>query len=377
MWTLERETLLLGSFALLAILFVVTGFAARSFHAREKELALQWYQKGESALKAGLPKRAVEDFRTALNYSGANTLYQLSLAQALIRVGNQDQAESYLRTLWESEPGDGTVNLELARLAAGRNDIQNARRYYHNAIFGSFANDAIRRRRDAHLDLVRFLLRRGLNTEADAELIAIQANLPEDASLYTSVGQLFMQAQDYTHALEVFRQATDLNRKDKTAYLGAGEAAFRSGRYLDARSYLLRGLVGEKPSQQVAMELAVSESVVALDPFEARLAQRERIRRVIEAFKRSMARIQNCAQSRGVKLPGNPVAGNLQAAYAEAMKLKPTVKESKLLATPDLTSTVMDQVSSMQESSNAVCGEGTAEDQALLLISRQRGASQP
>jgi tetratricopeptide (TPR) repeat protein len=381
LWKLERETLLLASFAILAILFVVTGFAARNYHASEKALAQSWYEKGEAALKAGHPPEAVEDFRTALNYSRSNTLYELRLSEALIAAGHREQAETYLQTLWEREPGDGTINMELARLYAARpNDIQDARRFYHNAIFGSWPDNAITNRRDAHLELVRFLLQKGLNTEADAELIGVQANLPESASLYTSVGKLFMQAQDYPHALQSFRQATELNRKNREAYLGAGEAAFQMGRYLDARSYLLRALAGEEQSKQpsdAAHELAVSSAVVSLDPFERRLSERERVRRTVQAFNRSLARLRECAQSRSIKLPGDAAAGNLQAAYAEAMKVKPKVRQADLLAQPDLSTIVMDQVSSVEEASSSVCGEGTAQDQALLLISRQRGASQP
>jgi tetratricopeptide (TPR) repeat protein len=376
-WTLERETLLAASFALLAVLFVVTGIAARNYHASEKALAEQWYEKGEAALKAGNPQDAVDDFRTALNYSADNSLYELRLAEALIAVGQRDQAETYLQTLWEREPGDGTINLELARLDARRNDIQDARRFYHDAIFGSWPNDAVTQRRNAHLELVRYLIEKGLVTEADAELISVQANLPESATLYTQVGGLFMQVKDFSHALEIFRQAIELNRKDRQAYLGAGESAFHLGHYLDARSYLLRASEGGKQAEDIAAELAVSESVVSLDPYSTHLSQRERIRRTVQAFNRALARLQDCAKSRGIELPGTPTAGNLQTAYADAVKLEPSVTEAKLLRQVDLSSTVMDQVSSMEEASAAVCGEGTAEDQAILLISRERGAGQP
>src|SRR5712691_1007165 len=73
LWSLERESLVLLTFPALVAFFVVTGFAARAYHSKEKHLADEWYARGEADLGAGRPASALDDFRTALIYS-ATTL---------------------------------------------------------------------------------------------------------------------------------------------------------------------------------------------------------------------------------------------------------------------------------------------------------------
>ncbi|MBI1984448.1 MAG: tetratricopeptide repeat protein, partial [Acidobacteria bacterium] len=235
-----REHALLLSFPVLLVLFVVTGIAARSYHAKQRSLAVEWHGRGEVDLRAGRAERAIEDFRTALVYSRENALYRLRLAQALIAANRADEARAYLLTLWEREPGNGTVNLELARLAAGKGKIGEAARYYHNAIFGVWEENPEERRRQVRLELCQFLVSRGARNEAQAALIELAGDLPKDAALYASVGALFLRTEDFARALELFKQALDINRRQKAALAGAGEAAFQMANYGEARRYLER-----------------------------------------------------------------------------------------------------------------------------------------
>ncbi|MBI4166579.1 MAG: tetratricopeptide repeat protein, partial [Acidobacteria bacterium] len=117
MWSLERNTFILLIFLTLIIMFVITGFIVKAYHAKEKALAEEWYLRGEAELKAGRANEAIEDLRTALTYSRDNSLYVLVLAQALGAANRQEEARAYLLSLWEEEPGNETVNLELGRSA--------------------------------------------------------------------------------------------------------------------------------------------------------------------------------------------------------------------------------------------------------------------
>jgi outer membrane protein assembly factor BamD (BamD/ComL family) len=74
-------------FVFLILLFVITGFAVRVYHAVERGFAEEWYTRGEEDLHAGRVEAARADFRTALTYSHDNTQYQLRLAQALMAAG--------------------------------------------------------------------------------------------------------------------------------------------------------------------------------------------------------------------------------------------------------------------------------------------------
>ena len=184
LWRLERETLVVVCIVLLAVFFAITGFVVQRYHATQKALGGHWYQRGEAALKARQPLEAVDAFHTALVYSRENSAYQMRLAEALIRADRLSEAEVYLRTLWVREPGNGTVNLELARLAARRSNVPEAIRYYNNAIFGSWDSDPLNHRLEARLELCQFSLSKGERIQAESELIAlvaIERILPPDA----------------------------------------------------------------------------------------------------------------------------------------------------------------------------------------------------
>src|SRR5260370_937783 len=91
----ERQTLILISLVSLILLFVVTGLLAKFYHAEQKSLARQWYDRGQADLRAGRSDAALEDFRTALTYSPDNSLYDLRLAQALVQSNRLQEAEVY------------------------------------------------------------------------------------------------------------------------------------------------------------------------------------------------------------------------------------------------------------------------------------------
>ena len=172
-WPLRRETFLLLIFLFMILLFVGTSFAVRSFQNLEKNLAEEWYAKGEKDLMAGHADSALTDFRNALAYSPDRPLYRLRLAQALAAAGRTHEARTYLVNLWESEPGNATVNLGLARVAAQERNVPEAIRYYHAAIYGEWDDDPVKRRVETRMELVRFLLASDQKSEARAELIAL------------------------------------------------------------------------------------------------------------------------------------------------------------------------------------------------------------
>lgn len=121
--------------------------------------------------------------------------------------GQLAEARNYLLSLWEREPGNGTVNLELAHLAVRQRSEPDALRFFHGAIYGAWDEDATTRRRAARLELVHFLLDSGDNARAQAELIALAAGLRREPELQTQAGELMLRAGGYEPALTLFRQA--------------------------------------------------------------------------------------------------------------------------------------------------------------------------
>ena len=95
-----------------------------------------------------VPQQAVEDFETALVYAKQDDdEYRVRLAESLLAAGRPNEARSRLLSLLEDHPTDAMVNLELARIAAGKGELQDAIRYYRGAIDGIWSPGKIARGR--------------------------------------------------------------------------------------------------------------------------------------------------------------------------------------------------------------------------------------
>jgi len=377
LWRVSRNELLLLSVLVLIILFSITTFLVKTYRAKERELAQEWYVSGKRELNAGHADVALRDFRSALVYSRNDPLIELQLAHALSAAGHYHEARAYLLGLWESEPGNGTVNLELARLAAGSGSVAEAVQYYHDAIYGQWDTDTTDHRRQARLELAEFLLKVGQKAEAQAELIAFAADLPPDPALQTQVATLLLKTGEYEHAAPLFRQALRLRPNSTPALEGAGEASFEMRNYADARRYLARArrLGAVSPQSQSLLETAtlIQES----DPLAPRLSGQERASRAVRAFTQSMQRLNECAAARGVSLDNNQQQSDLQKVHALASALQPQVRERNLSHDPDLLLKATDMAFEIEKVTERACGEPRGMDLALLLLSQvQEGGNE-
>ncbi len=374
--SLPRETILLLCIPILVALFVITSFAAKIYHSKQRALAEEWYEQGEGDLKAGQARKAIGDFDRALFYSRDNRLYRLRLAQALLATNQVEEARPYLLNLWQHEPGNGTVNLELAHLAARKGDAAEANRYFHNAIYGVWEKDPQNRRRQVRLELCEFLLSHGERQAAQAALIELAADLPKDAGLYAHVGTLFLKAEDYSQAFDTLRQALNLDPKQQTALRGAGEASFRMANYRDARRYLDRAVQLNPQDTTAAQRLEMTNLILSLDPLERGLSAQTRARRVVFAYQQAVERLRACALKRGEALEAQPPATDLQTAYARVMQIGPKVRETVLRRNPDLLTQALELVFEIEELTERDCESATGTDLALLLIARKHGGAE-
>jgi tetratricopeptide (TPR) repeat protein len=370
LWSASRNELLLLSVLVLIIMFSITTFSVKAYRGKEHELAQKWYVSGERELNAGHAEAALGDFRSALVYSRNDPLIELQLARALSAAGHLYEARAYLLGLWGSEPGNGTVNLELARLAVGSGPVPEAVQYYHDAIYGQWDANPTDHRRRARLELAEFLLKVGQKAQAQAELIALTADLPPDPALETQVATLLMKTGEYEHAAPLFRQALRLRPNYTPALEGAGEASFEMRNYPDARRYLARAkrLGSLSPKSQSLLEIAtlIQES----NPLAPRLSGQERASRALRAFTQSMQRLSECAAARGVSLDNNQQQYDLQKVHALASALQPKVRERILAHDPDLLLKATDMTFEIEKVTERACGEPQGVDLALLLLSQ-------
>ena len=293
---LSREPLILALLSALAVVsFLAVSGLSRIYHAQQQSLGNRWFTRGAADLKARHFELAVNEFRTALLYSRDNYDYQLDLAEALVGLKRTDEAYAYLINLWEREPENGLVDLELARIAAQRGETEQALRYYHNAIYAIWPGDQEVERRDARLELIEYLLSINAKTHAQSELIALAANLDDDPSLHARVADLFVQAQDYEHALAEYRLSLKLDRHNPAALAGAARAAFELGRYDLAQRYLEAAVAANPNDEQSAARLKTAELVLRMDPFRRQISVDQRNPIVIEAFAAAGERLKSCA----------------------------------------------------------------------------------
>ncbi len=374
--------LLVLTLAAVAAFAAVSHLVAR-FNANQQARGRKLYAQGVADLNAGKPDRATDEFRAALTCDRGNTQYQLSLGRALRDMGRLDEAESYLLSLWQRTPEEGTINLALARVAARRGSLDDATRYYHNAMYGVWASDADANRRNARIELVEFLLQKNDRAQAQSELVALAAFLPPDPALHLRTAQLLAQAQDYRDALSEYESVLRLDRANAAALAGAGAVAYRAGRYRTAQRYL-QGAVNANPQDSSSHDLLESASLILqTDPFVRHISDAERNRRITAAFARAGERLNACAQKKGVNLNLTPPAAGepslpvtpLSSLESRWIAMKRNLRLLRSPGETDLPDAIMDLVFQIEQQTANECGEPEGADQALILISRNREAA--
>ncbi len=382
---------------LVLTLAAITGFAAVShlvarYNANQQSRGRKLYLQGLTDAQAGRYVDAIDAFRAALTCDPTNSQYQLSLARAL-RDSNDprrlDEAESYLLALWQRAPQDAAVNLALARVAAHRGSIEDATRYYHNAMYGVWNSDPDANRNKARIELIQFLLKKSAPANAESELLALATALPPIPAAHLQAAQLFAQAQDFDGALAQYRDVLRLDPTNTAALVGAGEASYRSGNYAASQRYLQAAVNANSQDANARQLLADAELVLRTNPFRSHISDAERNRRITQAFSQAGQRLTECARQTGVNLaaaPPQPAGSNpsstatsassqLSALQSRWLQTKPNLDRLRSPAETDLPDAIMDVVFQIEQQTAATCGPPQGFDQTLLLISQKREAA--
>ncbi len=337
-------------------------------------MAKEWSQRGHQLLHASQPAGAVEAFQTSLRYEPGAQDVHYAMVDSLLAAGRSEQARSYLLSLWEREPANGLLNLDLARIAASRGDIPDARRYYHNAIYGVWDSSAQVHRLQAHLELAQFLLRKGLQKEADVELLAVSANVPSTPDLAYKLGELFLQASDPDHAQQQFDLALKSSPHDPGLLGAAGRAAFDLGRYAAARSYLQRAQAHGNSDPEVARLEQLCSLVLNNDPLDRRAAWALRVQRTIQALTTATDRVEACAartwKSGTTAAPLEQVLQQLDSAQQKENLRALRQDPDQLIASATV-------AFAAEEAAAKYCGRPEGLDLALLLIGRSHAEAAP
>jgi tetratricopeptide (TPR) repeat protein len=362
----HREILQLGVLILIALAaFLLTRAVAASNRGMRLGDAEQWYRRGQGQMSDGQVDEAVESFRHAAVTDRYDRRYVLALARALARRQDDEAARSVLLTLRESAPEDAEINLELARLAAHRDDATEAIRFYHNALYAPWPPERADARRRARLEVIRFLLTHHESGRALSELLAVSTDLPDEAATHLEVAQLFADAGDHGHSLEQFQRALRLAPDNATALTGAGHSAFQLGNYPLARSYLRRA---PPEPDDAAKTRELVDLVVSSDPLASRIASLERRRRLAADFSYLQQRLNGCLDRATGQTTDDQAALQREAdAFQDHLKPSAALEQDRIETGVELIDRIARHVA-------RTCGPATTFDRALLLIGREHGA---
>ena len=358
-----RPRLLLALSLALVPAFAATTAITQGYKAEQRRLASEWFERGGTALDEGRPEEAIEAFRTALTFSREDRTFRLRLAQALAASGRTTEARAYLLSLRDAQPGNGPVNLELARLAARSGNQDDAYRYYHASLEGAWSNAAEGQRRAIRLELARYLMATGARLPAQSELIVLAADLPPDRDFQRQVAGLMLRAGLAARAQSLYEQILKADPDDPAALAGAGRAAFESGTYIAAETLLTRATESGADLQDVEPELSTLRRMSALDPYRRQLSLRARAERAAEALAIAETRLTRC---RAAEADAGLAALAVDIPRHRTGLTRPGTRDLNAV------DEAMDLVFRIEQAVATLCGEPEGADRALLLLAVQR-----
>ncbi|HTC75449.1 MAG TPA: tetratricopeptide repeat protein [Edaphobacter sp.] len=376
-----RDALTFLSLALItAVLFAVTLFLFRSFATHREELAQRWAARGQAALVSGHPDQAIVALRTALSHAPGQRSYELLLAQALADAGHTEEAYNYFLGLWETQPGDGFINLRLARLAAKKNDMQAAINYYRAAIYGTWEGDGTVRRRDVRLELSRYLIAHHDLSSARTELLVTGGNAPDDVSLALTLAQLLEQASAPHDALNYYQKVLTREPDNQQALEAAGRLEYGFGHLEEAHRLLERAKQehdASAPNQpwppDLQAMLDTSKQILSIEPSK-KLPAQERVSRILRARDLAKKRFDNCkTQVSAASASTSP----LQDLVARWTSKETTINRDALLNDTREQDAVMKLVYDTETQTSQICGPPTGDDALLLMIAKSPKAVEP
>jgi tetratricopeptide (TPR) repeat protein len=357
----------LGLTLLTAVLFAVTLFLFRSFAAHRAELAQRWSERGRIAIAQGKPDQAVVALRTALSYAPDDRSSELLLAQALGDAGHLDEAYNYFLGLRETEPGDGFINLRMARLAAQKRDTQAAVNYYRAAIYGTWEGDGTIRRREVRLELARYLIAHHDNDSARSELLIAGGNNPNDVGVALILADLLQQADDRQDALSSYQKVLALEPKNETALAAAGRMEYEDGNFEDAHRLLEEAVreQGDAPAD-IATMIENSARIVSLSPAE-KLSAGERVERILRARELAKRRFDGCIAQVST---ASGFASPLQSLGARWANADAKLSREALLEETTAQDATMQLIFDTEVQTNQICGAPSGDDALLLLLAK-------
>ena len=272
--------------------------ALAKIDSRERSTyAAREFARGERLMAEHRTGEAIDHLRTAASLHASKSEYTTALAEAVLADGRPEDAQLILAPLLERQPTNGAANLVMARILAKEARIEEAKAYYHSAIYGTWPAGESGQRLGARFELIDLLARTNSRQELLAELLPIQDDSTNGGARRKEIAHLFVVAGSPSRAVPIFREFLKKNSQDVDAYVGLAEAALSLGNFATARADLLAAQRLAPNTPRIQERLAVADSAIALDPSRSGLSLPEQSRRSRKLLQMTVDAVQSCLGS--------------------------------------------------------------------------------
>lgn len=371
-WSRSRTVFLSLAALLLVPLFTTTGVIVRLFHEKQSSIAAAWEDAGNTNLQTGHADAAIENFRNSLLYAPDDSGVQLELAEALAAQGQVDEAENYLFTLRTADPENSMIDLQLARISAGRDAITAAVNFYHGAAFGQWPNNSHKNRLATRRELIEFLLGHNRRDQARAEALSLAADNPVDPDVLDAAAGYLANAGDNQNALAEYEAVLRLAPANVDALVGAGNASLALFQFSEADRYFTRALQHGAKRENVASLRDLAAAAGELDPFNTRVSERERQVRTMEIFQAAEQHAKACFPA--LITGSDTLPANLKPLAAQRAALPAKLTRSDFDAHPEYADQALGWAFAVEQAISPQCA-GTLADRAIQYLARRNKES--
>jgi tetratricopeptide (TPR) repeat protein len=338
--------------------FIFTGFLSSSYEHARISRGREYYQIGRELQAAGAVQEAAEQYRKALLFTPDEVDYRLSLAVALVELGQLDEAQSHLEELIEDEPTSGVVNLMLARVAERRGKVEPAIQFYQRAVYGYWPQNKLAARHAARWDLVGLLEKQNRRNELVGELLQLEANAPDDPKEKSKIGFLLLQYGATSDATNLFRDLAKEHPRYVEAHHGLGQSYFDSGEYAAARREFQRAIHVDPSDRENVQLLSLTNAVINLDPSLPRLNSGERLARSRRLLERVVHDLNDCTAKNGG-------ANDTQKQLFDSLQ---KLAASRSNDADNLSLQLQDAAQQLWKDRHTFCAKNTPADNALATV---------
>ncbi|MFL5483840.1 MAG: tetratricopeptide repeat protein [Gemmatimonadaceae bacterium] len=295
--TASNSEFLLTFAVILVTILLLLGFdtgLARIDKRANSASALSEYKQGQGLFATGHVDDAIDHFRAAATLDRDHSVYTVALAQAFLAQGRASVAEQLLGPVLERNVYDAPANLQLARVLAKEGRPDEAKSYYRRAIIGTWQGpDAERNRTASRYELIDLLAQSGDKQDLLSELLPLQDEAQTD-SARRKVAHLFVVAGSPERASDMYRTILRHNPRDAEAYVGLADATLAMGNFNTARDHLDAALKVAPDDSVIKKRLALTDTVIAMDPGQRGLGVDEQLRRSRALVQRTIVAARRC-----------------------------------------------------------------------------------